>query len=199
MSGLLPKLFCWTRFGTEAGERIDHILKRKEYERKANGGIFLWGIGNAIGPSILALITRQIEPQVVFSPIRSKARPVDTNPELVVAWQRGWGIDGSRFEIPKHSLVTSRFNPGGRKRAHYALVCSSTQPILPLRSDEKVVFNQLRNLRTGKPVGASQVTAVVEQVKETTQSSLVYDAALRAALVYPYLVELREAMPVISC
>src|ERR1700728_56037 len=35
----IPDRFCWTRFGTEAGESIEHILNRKEEERLANGGI----------------------------------------------------------------------------------------------------------------------------------------------------------------
>ena len=48
----LPTIFCWTRFGGEAGEPIEQILFRKEQERLANGGVFLWGIGNAVGPSI---------------------------------------------------------------------------------------------------------------------------------------------------
>ena len=30
MSSLLPTHFCWTRFGTEAGESVAHILARKE-------------------------------------------------------------------------------------------------------------------------------------------------------------------------
>ena len=47
---LLPDLFCWTKYGTEAGEDIGAILERKESERLASGGTFLWGVGNAIGP-----------------------------------------------------------------------------------------------------------------------------------------------------
>src|SRR5689334_16901759 len=35
----LPLLFCWTRFGTEAGEPIEAILERKEREREATGGV----------------------------------------------------------------------------------------------------------------------------------------------------------------
>jgi len=45
----LPNNFCWTRMGVEAGEELDRILFRKEYERKLNGGIFTWGIGSALG------------------------------------------------------------------------------------------------------------------------------------------------------
>ena len=67
----LPEYFCWTRFGTEAAEPIDSILGRKERERVANRGIFVWGIGNAIGPSIRELLRREAQPEVLFSPIKS--------------------------------------------------------------------------------------------------------------------------------
>lgn len=39
----LPACFCWTRFGTEAGQSIDQIFERKEQERAANGGLFFGG------------------------------------------------------------------------------------------------------------------------------------------------------------
>jgi hypothetical protein len=68
---LLPDCFCWTRFGTEAGQAIVHILQRKEQERSANDGLFIWGIGNAIGPSIRELVRRTNRPEVLFSPIKS--------------------------------------------------------------------------------------------------------------------------------
>jgi hypothetical protein len=48
MQNHLPEAFVWTRFGTEAGQTIDRILARKEAERIANGGLFLWGIGNSV-------------------------------------------------------------------------------------------------------------------------------------------------------
>ena len=44
----LPEVFVWTRFGTEAGQPIEEIIERKELERRANGGVFLWGLEQAV-------------------------------------------------------------------------------------------------------------------------------------------------------
>ena len=85
----IPKCFCWTRFGTEAGEAIGHIFKRKEEERIANSGVFIWGIGNAVGPSVRELVLRTPKPQVLFSPIRSAAKLQDVSPPSVAAWTAG--------------------------------------------------------------------------------------------------------------
>jgi hypothetical protein len=62
----LPEAFCWTKYGAEAGEAASSILRRKELERLATGGIFLWGIGNAIGPSLEQLLGQACEPKVAL-------------------------------------------------------------------------------------------------------------------------------------
>lgn len=41
-------LVCWSRMQAEAGQSLDAIVRRKELEREANGGLFLWGVGNLI-------------------------------------------------------------------------------------------------------------------------------------------------------
>lgn len=92
---MIPEYFCWTRYGTEAGESIDMILKRKEEERLQNDGVFLWGIGNSIGPAIKELLTKTDTPKVLFSPITTKARDVDRAPECTVQWTSGRALDGS--------------------------------------------------------------------------------------------------------
>ena len=97
----LPQCFVWTRFGTEAGQSISDILRRKEKERAANGGIFYWGIGNAVGPSILELLRRTDEPEVLFSPIKSAPKRDDVTPEAVVAWTAAAG----RKQVPARSLA----------------------------------------------------------------------------------------------
>jgi hypothetical protein len=128
MMNTLPAQFCWTRFGTEAAQTIDQIICRKEQERNANSGMFLWGIGNAIGPSMKELIRLTSNPEVLFSPIKGKPRVADANPPAVVAWTSARGIFDDDFVIPKHSLVTSRFDPTNPRSAHYALVCYSEEP-----------------------------------------------------------------------
>ena len=195
----LPRLFCWTRFGGEAAEPVEHILNRKEKERLANGGIFMWGIGNAIGPSILELMQHTARPQVIFSPIKTEPKQKDVSPPAVVMWTEAEAIDGRRFAIPRHSLVTSRFDPETPKRHHFALVCYSATPIVPLQRNFTIGFQQLSNLRTGRPVAASQVTAIVERRDIEMESESVYDVAILAELIEPYFVILKNAQEVPVC
>jgi hypothetical protein len=190
----LPRSFCWTRFGTEAGETIEAILARKEMEREANGGVFFWGIGNSIGPAVTELLRRVREPEVLFSPIKGSPRPADTHPARVVRWRSGEGLDGDLFDLPESARVTSRWGSGRRTPIHYALVCSLEVP-LEIRDRGKLSFGGLRNLRSGAPLGASQVTAVVRRT-ERGNSAGDYSVAFRAALVAPYFVRLRDPAPV---
>jgi hypothetical protein len=190
----LPEYFCWTRFGTEAAEPIDSILGRKERERVANRGIFVWGIGNAIGPSIRELLRREAQPEVLFSPIKSTPRHQDVAPPAVAAWTSGETLDGDAFLLPEHSLVTSRFDPARPRGAHYALVCYSPAPLTLSESTDTIVFAGLRNLLTGRPVGPSQVTAVVHWFESWTQGMTTYGVAMRARLVYPYFIRLAHPL-----
>jgi hypothetical protein len=188
----LPVHFCWSRVGTEAGQDIRHILARKEQERVCNSGVFFWGIGNAIGPSLRELVRRDPEPEVLFSPIKSTSREEDRAPASVAAWTSARGLSGEAFTLPETSLVTSRFDPAGKRATHYALVCFSDESLTPSISDEKIVFSKVRNLLTGRPVGASQVTAVVTCGLNETVGNAAYEVLLRARLVYPYLLELKQ-------
>jgi hypothetical protein len=189
----LPNLFCWTRFGGEAAESIEHILRRKEKERLANSGIFLWGIGSAIGPSILELTHRTARPKVIFSPIKTAPKQRDVNPPAVVMWTEAEGLDGKDFAIPSYSRVTSRFDPETPKSHHFALVCYSPTPLIPLQRNFKIGFKQLSNLKTGRPVAASQVTAIVERKDFETESSSMYDVSILAELIDPFFVKLKNA------
>jgi hypothetical protein len=188
----LPSLFCWTRFGTEAAEPIEAILGRKEKERISNDGMFLWGIGNAIGPSIAELIVRALNPEVLFSPIKSAPKCQDVAPGAIATWTSAVGLDGSLFDIPTHSLVTSRYDVSAPKRSHYALVCFKNTPLTLMPGAEQLLFSELRNLRTGRPVGASQVTAVVERFESHCSDLTPYDVAIRATLVPPYFIRLAD-------
>jgi hypothetical protein len=158
----IPLQFCWTRFGTEAAQSIDQILVRKEEERQANHGLFLWGIGNAVGPSILELVRRASVPEVIFSPIKSAPREEDVSPPAVVAWTAGSTICGDRYELPETVLVTSRFVPSHPRRSHYALVCYSEQP------------------------------AIVERTLDAAENTSQYSVSMRARLVPPFFVKLTE-------
>jgi len=191
---ILPDFFCWTRFGTEAGEAIGHILQRKEDERAANDGVFIWGIGNAIGPSIRELVRRRPKPEVLFSPIKCSPRPQDVLPPTVAAWISGETLDGDVYRLPEHSLVTSRYDPLTPRSTHYALVCFSPTPIMPAQPVGKISFGSLRNMRTGRPIGASQVTAVVHFNELDSNGGHLYDVAIRAELAYPYFIKLMQPL-----
>ena len=188
----LPALFCWTRFGAEAGQPIEQILRRKEQERSANNGVFLWGIGNAVGPGIRELVGRCSSPEVLFSPILGKARREDVKPESVVAWTSAETHDGKEYPLPSCSLVTSRQSISSPKASHYALVCFSGQTLVPCSRGCTLTFNTLRNLVSGSRLGASQVTAVVVRDEGLPMEGRVYEVALRVSLAYPYFIRLRR-------
>jgi hypothetical protein len=194
-----PISFVWTRFGTEAGQTIDSILRRKEQERIANNGVFFWGIGNAVGPSISALLSHTDDPVVLFSPIKSPARKEDAQPECVVSWTAAVGLDGAPYSIPLRSLITSRFTVG--RQRHYALVCSSDSPLTntcdkSLTTSEGIFAGDICNFLTGRPIGASQVTAVVQRRGKQSPSRADYPVSFRARLVYPYFIRLSAPHPI---
>lgn len=188
----LPRLFCWTRFGTEAGEPIEAILARKEAERQANDGIFFWGIGNSVAPALAELVRWVDEPAVLFSPIKSRPRRDDAEPSCVVRWLAAEGLAGEEFDLPTDTYVTSRWDPARPTGGHYALVCSSDEP-LEIVDAGQLRFGALRNMRSGAPLGASQVTAVV--CREDTGDGSEYSVAFRAVLAAPYFVRLRRPIP----
>jgi len=192
----LPECFCWTRFGTEAGQSASQILARKEQERSANRGVFFWGIGNAIGPSMLELLRQTDTPQALFSPIRSAPRQQDATPSTVVSWNEASTLDGERYQLPHHSLITSRFDHIKPRSKHYALVCYSEAPLIPDVAPEQLHFAGLRNLLTDRPVGASQVTAVV-RLRQTLahETGPTYRVALRVQLRPPYFIVLSTPKP----
>jgi hypothetical protein len=187
----LPEVFCWSRFGTEAGEPIGSILERKERERLATGGTFYWGIGNSIGPGVEALLGRCPAPEVLFSPIRSRPRAVDVRPPTVVSWKAAETATGESFRLPPAVHITSRLSQAAAR--HYALVCGSDDPVA-ISDHGEISPATLRNLVSGKALGSSQVTAIVERVGDLVERA-VYVVALRVRLVEPYFVRLRDATP----
>lgn len=191
----IPRYFCWTRFGTEAAQEVSQIIARKEQERQASNGVFLWGIGNPVGPSIPELLRVSGCPEVLFSSIKSAPKSIDVNPPAVVAWTEGFGLNGKPFELPEGSLVTSRFDPNSPKRVHYALVCHSDAPLELCSDGASVHLRALRNLVTQRPLGCSQVTAVVEHSECHPGDSEGYRIAMRARLVDPYFIRLHHPIP----
>lgn len=186
----LPEVFCWTRFGTEAGETIEQILERKELERRANRGVFFWGIGNSIRPSLTELLHLSPHPEVLFSPIKGAPRAADVSPARTATWMRGRTVSGELIDLPSASRITSRFDPEARPTGHYALVCASEES-LALTDCARLEFDSLTNLMTGRPLGSSQVTAVVRRNPRIRGGSE-YTVALRGHLVAPYFLRLES-------
>ena len=186
----LPTAFCWSKFGVESGESSESIIARKDTERRMNGGTFLWGIGNSIGPSLSVLVERTSDPVVAFTPMQSRAAPQDERPQRVVRWTSATGLDGLPFELPEHSTVISRAADGARGRRHYALVCHADADIRSMQAGAVFDSGPLRNLISGSRVGSSQVTSVVQSVGIGTGRS--YSVRILARLVYPYMLELHE-------
>ncbi len=189
----LPDYFVWTRYGTESGEAAESILSRKERERQAADGLFLWGVGNSVAPSVRKLLAhlRGRDPEVVFSPMLAAPRAIDVSPAEVVAWRSARGIDDRDWEMPEGTLVTSRTGPGGaRKARHYALVCRRSEALRADDAGERFAIDDLANFASGNRVGHSQVTSVVHRKGRSADGP--YVAAVVATLAYPYVVELTE-------
>jgi hypothetical protein len=190
----LPKQFCWTRFGIEGSESIETILACKERER-ASAGIFLWGIGSAIGLGMHLLLALERTPIVVFSPMLSDFKDKDVNRDFPVLWSEAVGLDGEPWQIPSGVTCSGRGSTGkGLKRKHYVLVCRSDTPLqLATDGGPRIDMLALRNLGSGSAIHGSQTTTVVERVEPATDPR--YRIAMIAELVHPYFVELRAPIP----
>jgi hypothetical protein len=192
----LPSTFCWTKMGTEAGEELAVIIRRKEWERQLGDGCFFWGIGQSLGENARVATRDEESLQAIFSPMPSKAKAIDVEPDEVVLWNAWIDKQGRTRQLPTHCFVTSRaFLPSGRKKErHYALVCFSSQELNTLCDEISIFPSHLRNLSTNKPLGASQVTAVVRTSKWTDDicEAKSYSVILMAELRPPYCVQLAE-------
>ena len=183
---------CWSRMQAEAGQDLSSIIKRKECERLAGTGVFLWGVGNAPAVAITALARLRVPVPVVFSIMKSKPKAIDLAPRRVVVWRQYIDEQGIERPLPPNSLVTSRAdNASGAKARHYALMCYSDAP-LTLKKGVPFDPRAFRNVGgAGAPVGASQVTALLRKVCDTEEISN-YEANICAWLTGGYWVRLYE-------
>ncbi|MBW4467143.1 MAG: hypothetical protein KME07_17090 [Pegethrix bostrychoides GSE-TBD4-15B] len=194
----IPPTFCWTKMGAEAGEELAAIIRRKEWERQLGGGYFFWGIGQSLGENAKVVAPEITSLHVIFSPMPSKPKLIDVAPNDVVIWNAWIDAQGVVRRLPIHCFITSRaFLPSGRKKeSHYALVCFSDQE-LDKQSNEIFIFpNHLRNVATNKPLGASQVTAIVRalNLKDKTSDTKHYSVSFTAELRSPYCVQLAQPL-----
>jgi hypothetical protein len=194
---------CWSRMQAEAGQALDLIIERKERERHASGGTFIWGVGNAPAILIHNLSRLQIPIRTIFSIMKSSPKSVDSTPRSVVVWQSFITRDGVKHLLPPYALVTSRGDSAsGPKRVHYALFCHSANPLKICRGGEIFDPQQFRNAsHTGAPVGPSQVTALLRRVGPGGQEAprkTNYEVNLTAWLTGDYWVKLADPMELTS-
>ncbi|WP_192183018.1 hypothetical protein [Mesorhizobium amorphae] len=187
----MQDLICWTRMQSEAGQGLADIVARKEMERRAGNGVFLWGVGNAPAVSTSAYARLRVPVKVVFSIMKGRPRVADVAPRSLLVWRRYLDMYGVERELPPQALVTSRgVTEGGEKKRHYALMCRRATP---LRIEQGVGFDPTayRNVgANGGPVGASQVTALLQRVAPATSGD--YEANLTAELICSYWVRLTD-------
>ncbi len=184
---------CWSRMQAEAGQQLHAIIERKERERQAGNGLFLWGVGNAPAAQIRVLARLGIPVPVIFSVMKVKARAINSAPTRTLAWRRYIDANGAERPLPPGALVTSRGHSarGAEKERHYALMCRSEAPLRLVRG---VPFDPAayRNASgTGARVGASQVTALLRRVEEPNDNAA-YETNMVAQLVGSYWVRLTD-------
>ena len=186
------ELICWSRMQAEAGQQLETIVHRKEVERRAGDGLFMWGVGNSPAVITRSLARLGTPVRAVFSIMKTPPKAIDAKPSRTVAWRRYFASDGTERLLPPHVLVTSRGDSaGGAKRAHYALMCRSSHP-LSIKRGETFDPNAFRNAGgTGAPVGNSQVTALLKRIAPDAAVTG-YEVNLTAWLTDSYWVRLSD-------
>ncbi|MBL1179257.1 MAG: hypothetical protein FWK01_30100 [Pantanalinema sp. GBBB05] len=185
--------------GTESGEDLTAIIRRKEWERQLGGGYFFWGVGQSVGEN--AKVAARDTPSlcVLFSPMSSKPKAIDVAPPSVVLWNAWVDAQGQVRQLPTHCFITSRASSssGRKKESHYALVCFSDRELSSQQEGICVSPNYLRNLTTNKPLGASQVTSIVRVLSQRTDEACTtkgYAVSFTAELRSPYCVQLAKPL-----
>ena len=181
----------------EAGQSLANIVARKERERRAGGGAFLWGVGNA-PPTIARVLARaELPVRAIFSVMKSSPKSIDVAPSRIVTWRQYIDFDGIERCLPAHALVTSRADSAsGPKKVHYALMCRSAEPLVLRSGIEPFNPSAFRNAGgTGAPVGNSQVTALLRRA-EISARALDYEVNLSAWLTGSYWVRLTNPIEI---
>lgn len=186
---------CWSRMQAEAGQQLGAIINRKELERRANAGMFVWGVGNAPArlTQVLARASRPV--RAIFSIMKSKPRRIDAVADALLLWRGYIDAEGIERTLPASTIVTSRASTGaGEKRVHYALMCRSDHPLAIQRDGDLFDPAAFRNAGDrGGPVGASQVTALLRQVAEQ-RAQAPYEVNMEAQLAEGYWVRLTSPL-----
>jgi hypothetical protein len=185
----IPEAFVWTKIQADSGQAVRSILKRKELERQS-GGTFWWGIGESKTEKVRLLLARDLYPAILFSLMLSRPHRRDSNPDGVLLWE-AYQTRRGNMPLPPHAIVISRAHErnGSPKQRYYAFVCENPTG-LSHSGGGTVDIGKLRNFGDGgKPIGSSQISAVVERAARTG-TGLSYPITARATLVAPYAVQL---------
>jgi hypothetical protein len=179
----------------EAGQPLELILRRKEVERAAGGGVFFWGIGTSVADKLKQMLGQVLQPKVLFSVMKAKPKPEDASPQAIYLWTSFVDLFGVKQLMPEHALVLSRaYTKRGPKTHHYALVCRS-EDSLDCQPHGSLELAHFRNLGSNTPrIGASQVTAIIEHLPGFDDGPL-YAVNLVADLIAPYFVRLCDPVP----
>jgi hypothetical protein len=189
----IPPTFCWTKMGTESGEALSNIILRKEWERGFGNGQFYWGIGQSLGKNAERATQNGSLLTAIFSPMPSKPQRHDVTPKGVYLWNSFVEANGDSHPLPLHAFVTSGASTasGARKERQYALLCTCATKLDNMKSTLVVPPHALRNISTGNPLGASQVTAVVSyRACDERADGRRYPVSFSAQLKAPYFVQL---------
>jgi len=187
------EIICWSRMQFESGEDLASIVRRKEIERRVGKGIFFWGVGNPPGLLPARLVRAGIEPAVVFSVMKTRPKPIDVTPTVVLAWRSYMDRHGHELPLPSHCLITSRGRAGtDAPTRHYALMCWSDTSLAvgDFGPFDPEVYRNLSG--AGARIGASQVTALLRRVGPEGAGS--YRVNLRAKLTQDLWVRLCDSV-----
>lgn len=187
--------------GSEAGQPLEDIIRRKELERQSGAGVFAWGIGNSVESAIKYAKYAEHVPglETLFTPMKVAPKAIDSSPSSILLWLGYHTDDGLIERLPSHMLVTSRGHSRLRddKRGHYALICESHRSLLEQPSAWAIDPNAARNLVSANPIGASQVTSVV-RYRSIEQRQAAYPVLFRALLTETAFVRLATPVALVG-
>jgi|SRR5215472_2392563 len=193
--------FVHSLMGVDAGEPLNHILIRKEAERKT-GGNWWWGLASNIAKELeREAISNSGTLPVLFAAV---AKPNNGVPGQKACVWNGWeSRDGKRRgRIPDHALVISGYDQDyfsedpKKKKRYYALVCQSEAEVA---RGNLGYLNPAKYLTpSGKTRDPRQRTALLIGSPVLQPHGLTNKIDLKADLVDPWYVRLtgpRELTP----
>lgn len=186
------QVFVFTKPGTEAGETLIEIVKRKETERVAGNGVFWWGVGNSLGDDLSeAAMKAGGRIPILFVAHDRPAPPKNenVNPSRIVRWTKWRAKEGASKDVPAFANITSRWDE--KKRLHHALVCMSEVPLSIDLEGPRFDPMLCKTYAMGRVPGASQVTALVRgDLGDRRHQEGRYRILFRANLVLPWQAKL---------